>query len=177
VRQNGTGKADAVRKGFDLARGQVLMILDADLTVPPEDLPKFYEAVTSGVGELVMGSRLVYPVEPDAMRALNTLGNKLFSLLFTWMLNQRITDTLCGTKVLSRDNYERIKEGRAYFGDFDPFGDFDLIFGAAKQNLKIVEIPVRYRARTYGSTQIARFRHGILLARMSLVAFRRLKAV
>ncbi len=124
-----------------------------------------------------MGSRLVYPMEEDAMRALNTAGNKFFSLVFTWLLNQRITDTLCGTKVLTRRNYDRISAGRGYFGEFDPFGDFDLIFGAAKQNLKIVEVPVRYRARTYGSTQISRFRHGLLLLRMTAVAYRRLKAI
>lgn len=177
VHQEGKGKADAVRKGFEVARGDILMILDADLTVPPEDLPKFYEAIVSGKGELVIGSRLVYPMEQDAMRLLNILGNKMFSLLFSWLLDQRITDTLCGTKVLSRQSYERIKAGRAYFGDFDPFGDFDLIFGAAKLSLKIVEVPVRYTARTYGSTQISRFRHGLLLFRMATVAFWKLKAV
>ena len=177
VQQDGTGKADAVRKGFDVARGEVLMILDADLTAPPEELPKFYDAIVGGKGELVMGSRLVYPLEKDAMRTLNMIGNKLFSLLFTWLLNQRITDTLCGTKVLTRANYERIMANRAYFGDFDPFGDFDLIFGAAKLNLRILEIPVRYRARTYGETQISRFRHGWLLLRMVAVAYRKLKAV
>lgn len=177
VQQEGKGKGDAVRKGFDVARGDVLMILDADLTTPPEDLPKFYNAITSGKGELVMGSRLVYPMEQDAMRFLNTLGNKLFSLLFTWLLNQRITDTLCGTKVLTRKTYAKIKANREYFGDFDPFGDFDLIFGAAKANLRIIEIPVRYRARAYGTTQISRFRHGWLLVRMVTVAYRKLKAV
>jgi ubiquinone/menaquinone biosynthesis C-methylase UbiE len=177
LRQDGKGKADAVRRGFDTARGDVLMILDADLTTPPEDLPKFYEAITSGNGELIIGSRLVYPMEQDAMRTLNILGNKIFSLLFSWLLNQRITDTLCGTKVISRSHYEKIKQGRSYFGEFDPFGDFDLIFGAAKLNLRIVEIPVRYRARTYGSTQISRFRHGWLLLRMVIVAWRKLKAV
>jgi ubiquinone/menaquinone biosynthesis C-methylase UbiE len=177
LRQDGKGKADAVRRAFDTARGDVLMILDADLTTPPEDLPKFYEAITNGNGELIIGSRLVYPMEQDAMRTLNILGNKIFSLLFSWLLNQRITDTLCGTKVISRSHYEKIKQGRSYFGEFDPFGDFDLIFGAAKLNLRIVEIPVRYRARTYGSTQISRFRHGWLLLRMVIVAWRKLKAV
>jgi SAM-dependent methyltransferase len=177
VCQDGAGKADAVRKGFDLARGDVLMILDADLSTPPEDLPKFYDAIVSGKGEFIMGTRLVYPMEDDAMRTLNEMGNKVFSLLFTWLVNQRITDTLCGTKVLWRRHYERIKDGRAYFGDFDPFGDFDLIFGAARLNLKILEIPIRYRARTYGATQISRFRHGWLLLRMVFVAYRKLKAI
>jgi SAM-dependent methyltransferase len=177
VRQDGKGKADAVRKGFSRARGDILMILDADLTTPPEDLPKFYEAIASGKGELAMGSRLVYPMEDEAMQLLNTIGNKTFSLLFTWLLNQRVTDTLCGTKALSRRHYAQIVRGQEYFGDFDPFGDFDLIFGAAKLNLKILEIPVRYRARTYGVTQISRFRHAWMLLRTVLVAFRRLKAI
>ncbi|MEK7767412.1 MAG: glycosyltransferase family 2 protein, partial [bacterium] len=171
----GAGKGDAVRKGFAAAKGNILMILDADLTAPPEDLPRFYAAVASRVGELVMGSRLVYPMEKQAMRFLNLIGNKVFSLLFTWLLDQPIKDTLCGTKVLWREDYERIAAGRGLFGDFDPFGDFDLIFGAARLHLKIVEIPIRYRERTYGTTNISRWRHGALLFRMCGVALRRLK--
>jgi len=178
VRQgSGAGKGDAVRKGFAAATGDVLMILDADLTVPPGELPKFLKALCSGRGEFVHGSRLVYPMEKQAMRFLNTLGNKFFSLAFTWLLDQRFKDTLCGTKVLYRKDYERIAAERHYFGDFDPFGDFDLIFGAAKLDLKIVEIPIRYRDRTYGTTQISRFRHGWLLLRMCLFALRRIKFV
>ena len=174
--QDGIGKGDAVRKGFAAARGDVLMILDADLTVPPEDLPKFYDALISGKGEFINGSRLVYPMQHQAMRFLNLLANQVFSWLFTWLLNQRFTDTLCGTKVLRRRHYERIVANRAYFGEFDPFGDFDLIFGAVKLNLKVAEIPIRYAARTYGETQISRFRHGWLLLRMVLFALRRFKA-
>ena len=169
------GKGEAVRLGFDAARGDVLFILDADLTVDPEDLPKFYRAIVEGKGELINGSRLVYPMERQAMRFLNLLGNKFFSALFTWILEQRITDTLCGTKVLRRADYAKIKANRAFFGDFDPFGDFDLLFGAAKLNLKIVELPIRYRDRVYGRTKISRFRHGLLLFRMSWIAIRRLK--
>jgi hypothetical protein len=176
VVQDGKGKGDAVRKGFDLARGDVLMILDADLAVPPEDLPKFYEALAAGRAEFANGSRLVYPMEREAMRFLNHIANAAFAGLFSFILNQRFTDTLCGTKVLWRAHYRRIAEGRAYFGEFDPFGDFDLIFGAAKANLKIVEIPIRYRAREYGETQISRFRHGWLLLRMVVFAYRKLKA-
>ncbi len=176
LRQDGVGKADAVRKGFTHARGDVLMILDADLTMPPEALPKFYRALLSGKGDFINGSRLVYPMEKEAMRLLNLLANHFFSLLFSWLMNQRITDTLCGTKVLRRHHYERIAANRAYFGDFDPFGDFDLLFGASKLNLKMVEIPIRYAARAYGETQISRFRHGWLLLRMALFAYRKLKA-
>lgn len=176
MRQTGNGKADAVFKGFDAARGDVLLILDADLTVGPEDLGKFFDAVASGAGEYVQGSRLVYPREQDAMRFLNLLANWCFSIVFSWLLNQRITDTLCGTKVLRRENYLALKANRHYFGDFDPFGDFDLIFGAAKLNLKMLEIPIRYAARRYGETQISRFRHGLMLLRMVLFAYRRLKA-
>jgi SAM-dependent methyltransferase len=177
VQQKGKGKADAVFTAFELARGDVLFILDADLSVPPEQLPKFWQALRSGKGEFVNGSRLVYPMESDAMRFLNLIANKMFSLLFTWLLSQRFTDTLCGTKVLRRADYARLKAGRSYFGDFDPFGDFDLIFGAAKLGLKVVEVPIRYASRAYGETQISRFRHGLLLLRMMLFAFLRIKAL
>ncbi len=172
---DGRGKGDAVRRGFEQATGDVLFILDADLTVPPADLPKFYMAIAENEGEFINGTRLVYPMEDESMRFLNLLGNKLFSLIFTWLLDQKIKDTLCGTKVISKHNYDRLAAGRVFFGDFDPFGDFDLLFGAAKLNLKIVEIPVRYRARVYGDTKIDRFAHGWLLLRMCGVAMRRLK--
>ena len=153
------------------------MILDADLTVPPEDLEKFFEIICSGKGEYVNGSRLIYGMEDQAMRFLNFLANHFFALVFTFLINQRLTDTLCGTKVLTRKNYQRIKAGRTYFGTFDPFGDFDLIFGASKLNLKFAEVPVRYASRRYGSTQISRFRHGLLLLRMVVFAYRKLKAI
>jgi SAM-dependent methyltransferase len=176
-RQKGKGKGDAVRLGFDIATSDILMILDADLTVPPEDLPKFYQAISSGKGDFVNGSRLVYPMEKEAMRFLNLLGNKFFSLAFTWLLEQPFKDTLCGTKVIFKKDYQRLIENRKFFGDFDPFGDFDLIFGAHKLNLKIVEIPIRYRDRTYGSTNISRFKHGFLLLRMCAFAARKIKFV
>jgi SAM-dependent methyltransferase len=175
--QDGKGKGDAVRKGFSHARGDILMILDADLTVPPEDLTKFYKAISSGKGEYINGTRLVYPMDNQAMRFLNFWANRTFSVLFTWLLNQRLTDTLCGTKVLTKKNYEKIVANRSYFGEFDPFGDFDLIFGATKLNLKIVEVPIRYAAREYGETQISRFRHGWLLLKMVLFAYKKLKIV
>lgn len=175
--QDGKGKGDAVRKGFQMASGDILMILDADLTVAPEDLPKFYDAVRLGKGEFVNGSRLVYALEPGAMMFFNILGNKFFSIMFTWLLGQRIKDTLCGTKTLFKQDYDKIVAQRSYFGDFDPFGDFDLLFGAAKLNLKIVELPIRYYARTYGETNIQRWRHGWLLFRMVLFAMRKMKFV
>jgi glycosyltransferase involved in cell wall biosynthesis len=177
MRQAGKGKGDAVRVGFEHARGDVLMILDADLTVAPEDLPRFLDALQSGKGEFINGVRLVYPMEKQAMRFFNLMGNKLFSLAFSWLLGQSIKDTLCGTKVLSAADYRRIAAQRAYFGDFDPFGDFDLLFGAAKLNLKIVDLPIRYRERTYGTTNIQRWRHGWLLLQMVLFAARRIKFV
>jgi SAM-dependent methyltransferase len=176
-RQQGKGKGDAVRKGFSEATGDVLMILDADMTVAPEDLPRFYEAWRSGKGEFVNGVRLVYPMEGGAMRFFNHVGNKFFSLAFTWLLSQSIKDTLCGTKVLSRRNYEMLAANRGYFGEIDPFGDFDLIFGAAKYNLKIVDLPVRYGERTYGETNIQRWTHGMLLMRMVMKAMRKIKFV
>ncbi len=175
--QTGVGKADAVRLGFKKAKGDILMILDADLTVRPGELTKFYQALTQGAGELVMGSRLIYPMEGDAMPTINFIGNKMFSVIFSFLLNQRIKDTLCGTKVLYKKHYEKIREQQGFFGNFDPFGDFDLIFGAKKTNLKILEIPVRYRARRYGSTNISRFSHGWLLIKMAYVAARKLKFI
>jgi hypothetical protein len=176
-RQTGRGKGDAVRLGFAEATGDVLMILDADLSVPPETLPRFYGALTSGTGEFINGSRLVYPMEKRAMRFLNLLGNKFFAAAFSYLLGQPLKDTLCGTKVLWRSAYEAIARDRAYFGDFDPFGDFDLLFGAARQALRIVELPVRYRERTYGDTNIHRWSHGWLLLRMTAFAARRLKFI
>jgi ubiquinone/menaquinone biosynthesis C-methylase UbiE len=177
LRQDGVGKGDAVRKGFANAAGDVLMILDADLTVVPEDLPRFYEALDSGKGEFVNGVRLVYPMEKQAMRFLNLLGNKFFSLAFSWVLGQPIKDTLCGTKVIWKKDYETLAANRKYFGDFDPFGDFDLLFGAAKLNLRITDIPIRYRERTYGTTNIQRWKHGWLLLRMVLFSLFRIKFV
>lgn len=173
----GIGKADAVRKGFNKAKGDILMILDGDLTVRPEELPKFYRAIRSGKGEMIQGSRLVYQMEDQAMRFLNIAGNKIFGLAFSWLLDQQIKDTLCGTKVLFRNDYLEISRNRSYFGDFDPFGDYDLIFGASKLNLKIIEIPIRYQSRTYGSTNISRFRHGWLLLKMTLFAAKKIKFI
>jgi glycosyltransferase involved in cell wall biosynthesis len=173
--QVGRGKGDAVRLGFAEARHDVLLILDADLTVPPEELPGFVNALTQGHAEFVNGSRLVYPLENEAMRFLNLVANKCFALGFSWLLGQPIKDTLCGTKVLLKRDYEQIASQRSYFGDFDPFGDFDLIFGAAKLGLKLRDYPVHYRARTFGETQISRFRHGWMLLKMYVVALFKLK--
>ena len=173
--QDGKGKGDAVRKGASLARGDIMMILDADLAVAPEELPKFYDAIASGKGEYVNGSRLTYPMEKEAMRLLNILGNRFFSGMFSWLLGQRLKDTLCGTKAISMNNWNRLAANRKYFGDFDPFGDFDLIFGSAKLGLKMVEVPIRYSARKYGTTNISRFRHGWLLLKMVFFAMNKLK--
>jgi len=175
--QKGVGKGDAIRLGFERAMGDILMILDADLTVPPEDLPRFYDALNTASGEFINGVRLVYPMEERAMRMINLFGNKFFGLVFSWLLGQPIKDTLCGTKVLWKRDYDLIADNRAYFGDFDPFGDFDLIFGAAKLNLKIVDMPLRYRQRVYGDTNIERWRHGWLLLRMVFSAARKLKFI
>jgi SAM-dependent methyltransferase len=177
LRQTGQGKGNAVREGFDLAEGELLMILDADLTMPPEELPKFYEAVVSRKCEFANGCRLVYPMEQRAMRFLNMGANKGFSLVFSWLLGQAVKDTLCGTKVMMAEAYKRIAVNRSYFGEFDPFGDFDLLFGASKLNLKILDIPIRYRERVYGNTNIQRWRHGVLLFRMVLFAAKKLKFV
>lgn len=177
AQQSGKGKGDAVRKGYSLATKDIFMILDADLTVPPEDLPKFYNAITSGKGEFINGSRLVYPMEGQAMRFLNMVGNKFFAAAFSFVLGQRFRDTLCGTKVLSRAHYEKLAKHRKYFGEFDPFGDFDLLFGAARLGLKIIEVPIGYRDRVYGDTNISRWRHGLILLKMLVFAATRIRFV
>jgi SAM-dependent methyltransferase len=177
LKQTGKGKGDAVRLGFQAARGEVVLILDSDMGVAPEDVPQFVNALVRGKGEMINGSRLVYPMEGRAMRFLNLLANKGFAFLFSWLLGQQVRDTLCGTKALYREDYERIAANRAFFGDFDPFGDFDLLFGASRLNLRIVDLAVRYHERSYGETNISRFRHGLLLLRMSLFAARKLKFV
>lgn len=175
--QTGKGKGDAVRMGFANASGDVLMILDADLTVPPEDLPRFVTVLEEGKADFVNGVRLVYPMDKQAMRYLNLLGNKFFSMAFSFLLGQSIKDTLCGTKALRKSDYLLIAHNREYFGDFDPFGDFDLIFGAARLNLKILDVPIRYRERVYGTTNIQRWKHGLLLLRMVQFAARRIKFI
>ncbi len=177
LRQTGKGKGNAVREGFAAATGDILFILDADLTMPPEELPKFYDVLATGHAEFANGCRLVYPMETKAMQFLNLCANKAFGIIFTWLLGQPVKDTLCGTKVLTRAHYEKVAAGRSYFGNFDPFGDFDLLFGAAKLNLKIADVPIRYRERTYGTTNIQRWRHGWLLLRMVGFAARKLKFV
>lgn len=169
------GKGDAVRKGFDVASGEIVMILDSDLTVAPEDLPRFVEPLAEGKAEFVNGSRLVYPMQDQSMRFVNLVGNKIFSLAFSWLLGQPLKDTLCGTKALFKKDYERIKAGRSHFGDFDPFGDFDLLFGAARLGLKIVDMPIHYRHRVAGVSKVRVVSHGLLLLRMTLIGFQKLK--
>jgi hypothetical protein len=175
--QDGKGKGDAVRKGFDMANGDILAIYDADMTVPAEEVSKFYRALIANVAEFANGSRLIYPREKQAMRLLNFFGNKFFSFAFSYIIGQSIKDTLCGTKVLWRKDYKDIQKNRAFFGDFDPFGDFDLLFGAVKLNRKIMDIPVHYRDRVYGTTNISRWKHGWLLLQMTMFAARKLKFI
>jgi glycosyltransferase involved in cell wall biosynthesis len=172
--QTGKGKGNAVREAFAEAKHDLLMILDADLTVPPEDLPKFYDAIVTGRGEVINGTRLIYGMESGAMRYLNMLGNKFFAVLLSWVLGQYVKDTLCGTKVISRADYDRIEAQRHEFGDEDPYGDFDLLLGAGLLGLKIINLPVRYGARTYGDTNIRRFSEGALLLRLAAAGYRRI---
>ena len=174
-KQTGKGKGDAVRLGFSKASGDILIILDADLSVPPEELPRFIENLRLDKCEFANGSRLVYPMEKQAMQFLNLLGNRLFGIAFSFLVGQPIRDTLCGTKALWATDYKKLALQRSYFGEFDPFGDFDLIFGAARLGLKIRDVPVHYKARVYGSTNISRFRHGVLLLKMTSFAARRLR--
>lgn len=169
------GKGDAVRKGFAAASGEIIMILDSDVSVPPEELVRFYDALVTGKARLANGTRFTYPQELGAMRPLNYWGNVFFTLTFSWLLGQRVSDTLCGTKALYKEDYEVIAANRAYFGDFDPFGDFDLLFGAARLRYRILDVPVHYKARTYGTSKVRVGVHGPLLMRMSVFALWQLK--
>jgi SAM-dependent methyltransferase len=177
IKQPGKGKADAVRAGFHEAAGDILIILDADLTVPPEDLPRFVDALVSGAGEFINGVRMVYPMENQSMRFLNMAANKIFGLLFSWLLGQPVKDTLCGTKALWKKDYEIMKKDPDHFSRIDPFGDFALLLSAARNNLKIIDLPVRYRRRTYGSSNINRWRHGWMLLKTVSRAAARIKFI
>lgn len=175
LQQPGKGKWDAVYAGFDVAEGDVLVIQDGDLTAPPEDLPKFYDAIAEGRCEFANGCRLVYPMESEAMRFLNLLGNKFFAISLSFVLGQNLKDSLCGTKMLLRSDYERLLNRIEVLGDFDPFGDFNLLFGSAMMDLRIRDVLVRYRDRQYGETNISRFRHGFILLRMTWFGLRKVK--
>ena len=175
AQQQGKGKGDAVRQGFVMATGDVMMILDSDLTVRPEDLVYFFDAIASGKCEFANGCRLIYPVSAETMPWLNRMANRFFAWLLSYLLNTKIKDSLCGTKAISRDNYQKLAANRAYFGDFDPFGDFDLLFGSAKLGLHIMDIPVRYMPRTYGSSNIQHVKEGMVLLKMCLYAAQKLK--
>jgi hypothetical protein len=174
--QPGRGKSDAVRLGFSKATHELLTILDADLTMPPEMLPRFYNAYCAGLADFINGTRMVYPMEGEAMRFLNRIGNVFFAKALGFVLDTPLTDSLCGTKLLRRDDYARMVRWRADFGDVDPFGDFELLFPAAMLGLGIIDVPVYYRARQYGQTNIHRFRHGFMLLRMTLIGLFRVKA-
>jgi SAM-dependent methyltransferase len=175
--QTGKGKGNAVREGFAMAQGDILIILDSDLTVRPEDLIYFFNAIALGHCEFANGCRLIYPVSDDTMPWLNRMANRFFAWLLSYLLNTKIKDSLCGTKVLRRTHYERIAKNRSYFGDFDPFGDFDLLFGASKLGLKIQDIPVRYMPRTYGQSNIQHIKEGLVLLKMCLYAAKKIKFI
>jgi hypothetical protein len=174
-KQSGKGKSDAVRLGFSKARMDLITILDADLTMPPELLNRFFDAYVCCHGDFINGSRLLYPMEGQAMRFLNLLGNIFFAKALSSILEYRVSDVLCGTKMLSRTDYERTVAWRKNFGDFDPFGDFELLFPAAVLGLGIIDIPIRYKDRVYGITNINRFKHGLMLLKMTIIGFWRIK--
>ncbi len=171
LKQNGVGKADAVWQGFEAATNELLIILDADLSVQPHELVRFYKAAASNKGEFINGSRLVYPMRDKAMQFGNLITNRIFGLIYSWLLNQPVKDTLCGTKAIWKEDFLLLKKEWP-IGKFDPFGDFDLLLGATKLNLKIVDIPIRYHERTYGKTNISRWNHGLMLVKVTLAAAR-----
>jgi len=163
------GKGYAVRRGFEAALGDVLMILDADMSVLPEELPRFLSSLEEGKAEAVNGTRMVYPMEGQAMPYLHLFGNKIFSIIFTWLMGRRLTDTLCGTKAILREDFKKMEMGRC------PWGDFDILLGVAKLGLKMVEVPVHYKARRAGKSKMRTFRHGLLLIGMCLYGLKELK--
>lgn len=173
--QTGKGKNDAVRLGFSHASKELLTILDADLTMPPELLEQFYQAYCQGIADFINGSRLVYSMEGGAMQFLNRLGNIFFAKSLSFVLDTRLGDSLCGTKLMTRHDYQRFVAWRRDFGDFDPFGDYELLFPASILSLGIIDVPIHYRSRTYGQTSISRFSHGLMLLRMTLTGFFRIK--
>jgi Glycosyl transferase family 2 len=164
----GICKSKNVWVGFDAAENDILMILDADLTVMPEELPRFLDAIASNRGEFINGSRLVYPIPREAMKVTNRAGNVAFSWLFSLLLGQRIKDTLCGTKVIRRSDWLRMRKYVDYWGVSDLWGDYDLLLGAAKLNLRIVDLPVHYQERIAGVSKMTRVLHNaqIMLAIM-----------
>ncbi len=172
--QTAKGKKNAVEEGFARAQGDIVMILDGDITVIPEELPKFYEALVSGKGECINGTRLVYPMEREAMQPLNWMINWIFGFFISYLIGQRVKDTLCGTKVFFKKDLYIISESKRFFGDMDPFGDFDILCGAAYCNLKILDMPVHYKKRTYGAPGVAFFKSGLLLLSMTFVVFKKL---
>lgn len=175
MQQPGKGKKDATMTGFNAATKDIVTVLDADLTMPPEAMPRFYEAYRSGQADMVNGTRLMYPMEDEAMRFLNRLGNLFFAKALSQVLDVTFGDSLCGTKLFSRRDHERYLRWLEDFGDFDPFGDFQMLFPSAELCLGTVDVPIVYKARTYGSTNINRFRDGFILLKMTLQGFAKIK--
>lgn len=163
LQQSGKGKRNAIDLGFAHAQGDILIILDADLTVPPEAMALFYEAIDSGKCDLANGCRLCYPLSYRAMPWLNQLANHFFAGLLSWLLHIKIQDSLCGTKAIRRSEYQKILQANLSLQDRDPFGDFDLLFCASKLGLQITDIPVPYYPRTYGKSNINHVRDGLRL--------------
>lgn len=162
------GKGQAVKQGFDAATQEVIMILDADVSTPPEELPRFFEPLNRGVCQFVNGTRMVYPMEEQAMRTVNLFFNKMFGYMMSFITQQTLTDTLCGTKALYRSDYKRMQWG------IDRWGDFDLLFGAAKMGSKIMEVPVHYLTRQSGESKMKSLKHGIHLLIACVKGFRQL---
>ncbi len=163
IKQTGKGKANAVWEAVEEASKEVIIILDADISVNPETIVQFNSVIDTGKASFVNGTRLIYGMESGAMRIVNNLGNRIFQYIVSIIIGQKITDSLCGTKVFFRKDFNKIKLWKELVQMKDPFGDFDMIFTAGYFGLKILEIPVRYQARVYGVTQIKRFRDGYKL--------------
>ena len=171
LKQSSNGKANAVWEAVEVCDMELIAILDSDQSVDPETLEHFFEILENGNADFVNGTRLIYPMEDKAMRTINTLGNKIFQFLISLVIKQKLTDSLCGTKVFKKSSVKKIKYWQNSLSSKDPFGDFDLIFSAAYAGDKILEYPVHYRARVYGETQISRFRDGFKLIKYFIESF------
>lgn len=171
IEQTSKGKANAVWEACEQSSNDLIAILDADLSVDPEELSSFFELIETKKCDFVNGTRLIYSMEKGSMRFINNFGNRLFQYVVSKIIRLPLTDSLCGTKVFKKNLYEKIKKWQSVVKIKDPFGDFDLLFAAAYSSQKIVEYPIHYRARKYGTTQIRRFKDGFKLIKYLSVSF------
>ena len=166
LKQTSTGKKNAVVEGFNTSSGDTLAIIDCDFTVDIDDSIDAIMESTKNENILINCSRTTFPMEKDAMRWANYIGNRCFAIFLSILINKPISDSLCGTKVFSRKFFNLMKKNGSWESKSDPFGDFTIIFEAANNNIKILNYPVRYYARRSGAPNISRWLDGIKLLKV-----------